>query len=77
MLAAISKIRAAISKVCNEHYGTYVGNGNWSPPNRCGACPLRAPCLKRGASPGRSLDELAEARDAFHREAAEILKGGK
>lgn len=64
---------AAIGKVCAEHYGAYVGHGKWSPPNRCDSCPLRAPCFKRGATPAHSLDDMAAARDMFHREAADLI----
>lgn len=67
---------SAILDVCRDHFGMSFGGGRWSPPNRCGSCPLRAPCLRWGSAPAHTVEQFAEARATFAAEAEEILAGG-
>lgn len=62
-----------ISAVCSAYFGAYRGAGRWSPPNRCDSCPLRAPCMTRGAAPARTDAELADNRRVFEGAAEAIL----
>lgn len=63
---------AVITAVCRVHFGTRAKKYR---DNRCDACPLRAPCLKFGAAPARTLDELNQSRAEFAREATAIVAG--
>ena len=65
-----------ITDICRAYFGRYVGAGRWSPPNRCDSCPLREPCMRKGATPARTLEELNEARAAFVAAAEAIIAGG-
>jgi hypothetical protein len=69
-------IPAPITAICRAHFGRYLGGGKWSPPNRCDSCPLRDPCMRKGAAPARTLEELAESRAAFVAAAEAIIAGG-
>lgn len=59
---------------CHEFFGTYnAKRKTWSPENRCDKCPLRAPCLRNGIAPARTLDELRTAQEVFIAEGRKIL----
>ena len=65
---------ASITAVCAAYFGTYdASRSRWSPPNRCDACPLRAPCLTWGRAPARIEEELDAARAVFVRDAEALL----
>lgn len=75
MTRRLRPLPPAIAAVCRDYYGTYRGNDRWSPPNRCGSCPLHAPCVARGSAPARTFAELDASREAFIIEAQRILGG--
>lgn len=66
----------AIKATCAEYFGKYIAKrGTWSPPNRCGSCPIANPCRAHGGRIARSNEELEDSRRTFHSEALVILAG--
>lgn len=60
--------------VCREFFGKYnAKRKTWSPENRCDSCPLRAPCLRNGIAPARTMDELRTNVETFIAEGRKIL----
>lgn len=60
-----------VAEKCREFYGTRAKKYN---DNRCGACPLRTPCLKHGSAVARDNAELEESRRTFIAESIAILE---